>query len=219
MDILIGILLVVFGLAITFMGLQIFFATLPLLGFIFGFFVGAAGTEALFGDGFLSTVTGWVFGFVVGLLFAFLSWFWWYAGVLLSAGALGAVLGTGLVRAFGSENEWLLFIFGLIGFIALMALTFVLNLPIYIVIVNTAFAGASVLITGVLLIFNRVDYEELGYGTAVSVIEDSWWWILVWSVLAAMGVVFQLAMKASIQLPDERWVNGSTASNYPVQAR
>lgn len=219
MDILLGILLVVFGLVITFMGIQVFFATLPLLGFIFGFFVGAAAIEALFGDGFLSTVTGWIIGGVVGLLFALLSWFWWYAGVLLSAGAFGSVLGTGLVRAFGSDAEWLLFIFGLIGFIAVMAVTLVLNLPIYIVIVNTAFAGASVLITGVLLIINRVDYEELGYGTAVSVIEDSWWWILVWSVLAAMGMIFQLSMRSSIQLPEDRWVNGSTASNYPVQAR
>lgn len=219
MDILMGILLVVFGLTITFMGLQVFFATLPLLGFVFGFFVGAAVIQSLFGDGFLSTVSGWVFGFVVGLLFAFISWFWWYAGVLLSAGALGAVLGTGLVRAFGSSSEWLLFIFGLVGFIALMALTYVLNLPVYLVIVNTAFAGATVLITGVLLVFNRVDYEELGYGTAASIINDSWWWIIVWSVVSVMGLMFQLSMIERVTLPDDRWVNGSTAGNYVVPAR
>jgi hypothetical protein len=212
MDILLGILLVVLGLAITFMGIQVFFATLPLLGFIFGFFLGAAGWEALFGDGFLGTVTGWIVGVVVGIVFALLSWFWWYAGVLLSAGALGAVLGTGLVEAFGGDSEWLLFIVGAIGFIAVIVATYLLNLPIFMVIVNTAFAGATVVITGVLLVFNRVNYEELGYGTAVAIIQESWWWALVWSVLAVVGMFFQLSMKAAVELPEERWINAQSAA-------
>ncbi len=212
MDILLGILLVVLGLGITFFGIQVFFVTLPILGFIFGFFFGAVGWQALFNDGFLSTVTGWIVGGVVGLVFALISWFFWYAGVLLAAGAWGAALGSGLVEAFGGDAEWLLFTFALLGFIALIAVTFLLNLPIYLVIVNTAFAGATILITGILLVFNQVNYEEIGYGTAVTIIQESWWWVLVWAVVSAAGMVFQLAMKAAVRLPEERWVTASPAS-------
>jgi hypothetical protein len=212
MDIFLGILLVLFGLAIAFMGLQVFFATLPLLGFIFGFFVGAAGIDAIFGDGFLSTVSGWLVGFGVGLLFALISWFWWYAGVLIAAGAWGATLGTGIVEALGGDSEWLLFIAAVIGFAAILALTLFLNLPVYIIIVNTAFAGATILITGILLVFNQVNYEEIGYGTAVSIINESWWWVLVWSVVSVLGMFFQLAMRAAVRLPEERWTTAQPAT-------
>jgi hypothetical protein len=99
-----------------------------------------------------------------------------------------------------------------LGFLALVAVTFLLNLPIYLVIVNTAFAGATIVVTGVLLVFDRVDYEQVGYGTAVAIIEESWWWVLVWAVVAAAGMLFQLAMKAAVQLPEERWVTASPAS-------
>jgi hypothetical protein len=212
MDILLGILLVLFGLVITFFGIPVFFATLPLLGLIFGFFVGAAGVEAVFGDGFLSTVTGWIAGIVVGVLFAVLSWFWWYAGVLIAAGAFGTALGTGFMEAIGSDREWLIFIAGLIGLAVAIGLTLVLDLPVYIVIFSTAFAGATVLVTGILLVFNQVNYEELGYGTAVAIIEESWFWVMVWAAVAVIGLTAQLLMKSAVQVPEERWTTAQHAA-------
>jgi hypothetical protein len=212
MDILLGILLILFGLAITFFGLQVFFATLPILGFIFGFFLGAAGVEAIWGDSFLSTTTGWIVGLVLGALFALISWFWWYAGALLGAGAWGAVLGTGILHLFDkTPSDWLLFIFAAVGFVGVLLLALVLNLPIYMVIVSTAWAGASILIVGVLLMFNRVNYEELGNGTAAGIINESWWWGLVALVLAVLGMFFQLMMKAAITLPEEKWAPATSA--------
>lgn len=213
MDILLGILLALFGLAITFFGLQVFFATLPILGFIFGFFLGAGGVEAVWSDGFLSTATGWIVGIVVGLVFALISWFWWYAGALLSAGAWGAVLGTGILHLFNSTpSNWVLFIFAAIGFVGMLLVALLLNLPIYIVIVSTSWAGASILIAGILLVFNRIDYQELGNGTAASIINESWWWTIVALVVAVLGMVFQLMMRAAVTLPEERWVPASNAT-------
>jgi len=212
MDILLGILLILFGLAITFMGLQVFFATLPILGFIFGFFVGAAGVEAIWGDSFLSTATGWIAGFVLGVLFALISWLWWYVGALLGAGAWGAALGTGLLQLFDdTPSDWLLFTFAAVGFVGLVVLALVLNLPIYIVIVSTAWAGATILIVGVLLVFNRVNYEELGNGTAAGIINESWWWGLVALVVAIVGMFFQLMMKTAVTLPEEKWAPATSA--------
>ncbi len=212
MDILLGILLILFGLAITFFGLQVFFATLPLLGFILGFFVGAGGIEKIWNDGFLATATGWIVGIIVGLLFALISWFWWYAGALLGAGAWGAVLGTGLLYLFDkTPSDWMLFIFAAVGFVGMLVLALFLNLPIYIVIVSTAWAGASILVVGVLLLFNRVNYQELGDGTAAGIINESWWWGLVALVVAILGMFFQLMMKAAITLPEEKWAPATSA--------
>jgi hypothetical protein len=212
MDILLGILLILFGLAITFFGLQVFFATLPILGFIFGFFLGAAGVEAIWSDSFLSTATGWIVGLVLGVLFALISWFWWYAGALLGAGAWGAVLGTGILHLFDkTPSNWLLFIFAAVGFVGLVVLAFALNLPIYMVIVSTAWAGASILIVGVLLMFNRINYQELGDGTAAGIINESWWWGLVALVVAVLGMFFQLMMKTAVTLPEEKWAPATSA--------
>jgi hypothetical protein len=204
-DILLGIFFVIVGLAITFMGIQVFFAILPILGFVFGFFLGAGGIEAIWGDSFLSTVTGWIVGFVAGLVFGFIAWYWWYAGVLLSAGVFGGLIGTGLASLFEIDNDFVLFVFGLVGFIAAMALAFVLNLPIYLVILNTGVAGATVVVTGALLVFNQIDREELGEGTAIAMINESWWWLLVAFVVAVVGMAFQLMMRATVTLPSDRW--------------
>lgn len=212
MDIMLGILLVLFGLAITFFGLQVFFATLPILGFFFGFFAGAGIVEGIWNDGFLSTVTGWVVGLVFAIIFALIAIFWWYAGVLIAAGAWGAVIGTGFLQIFDSSpSDWMVFIFAGVGFVSALVLAFVLNLPVYIVIVSTAWAGASLLIVGILMVFNRVDYEELGYGTAAGIINESWWWGLVAIVVAVVGMVFQIMMKAAITLPEDRWAPASSA--------
>lgn len=212
MDLIGGILVILFGLFITLAGIQVFFLSLPVLGFCLGFFVGAAGIEALFGDGFLSTVTGWFAGFVVGLLFALLSWFWWYAGVLIAAGALGSVLGTGIMEAFGVDSEWVIFLAGLLGIVIVVGLALLLNLPIYIVIVSTSFAGASLLISGILLVFNQVDFDELGHGTAIAIIQESWFWVIAWAAAAAFGMIFQLAMRNAVKLPEERWITAQASA-------
>lgn len=212
MDILLGIFLLVLGLAITAMGIQIFFAILPMLGFVFGFFLGAAAVDAFWSGSFLSTVTGWAVGIGVGIVFAFISWFWWYAGALLSAGVLGALSGTGAAEVFGIDTDWIIFTFGAIGFVAFIAIAYLLNVPVYLVILSTGLAGATVLVTGLLLVLNRINREDLGYGTAVGIINESWWWLLVTFVVAVVGISIQLVMKSTITLPTDRWEPAGTGT-------
>lgn len=196
---------VVLGLLLTFAGLRLFFAALPILGFILGFFIGAAGVTAIFGDGIFSTVTSWVVGLVVGIFLGAIAYFWWYIGALISAGSTGALLGTSIVRAFGSNAQWLLAIFAIIGFVLGFIIAVILALPIYIVLFDTAFAGATVVIVGVLLIINKVDRGEIGQGTAVAIINESWWWLIPWIVLVVVGVGSQLSNLKTIILPEDKW--------------
>jgi hypothetical protein len=205
-DILIGLLAVIIGVAFCLAGLRYFFILLPIWGFVAGFIAGAALISAVFGDGFMATTLGLVIGFVFGLLFALVSYLFWYVAVVLAAGYTGFVLGTALLASFGADSEWVLFIIGFaVG--ALFALaTIVLRLPVYLVVVNTALSGAAVAIGGVLLLFNQFDREEIGTGVLWQQIEDNWFLWIVWIVVAAIGIGAQLRMmQEALTLPEERW--------------
>ena len=93
-----------------------------------------------------------------------------------------------------------------------VAAAFLLALPVFIVIVNSAIGGGVIIITGLLLIFNRINYEDLGYGTAWAAINDSWWWIIVLIVIAAAGIFIQMMSMAQTVLPEEKWVPAAPAA-------
>ena len=212
MDILIGILSVLLGLAVAAMGLRLWFWMLPILGFMAGFFLGTIAVFQLFGDGILATVLSWVVGLVVGVGFALVSWFWWYLGVIIAAGSAGAGIATGLAASFGAERDWVLVVVGIIGAAIFVLGAMLLNLPIYLVIVNTAIAGALGAVAGLLLIFDRLDLDNLGGGQAVAIVNDSLGWWLLWIAIAAIGIALQLRFTMLVSLPPDRFVRTSAAA-------
>jgi hypothetical protein len=204
-DVLVGLLALVLGAAVCFLGLRIWFVLLPIWGFIAGFFLGADFVTAAFGDGFLSTVTGWIIGIVVGIALAVLSYFIWYAGAIIVAASVGALIGSGLMRAFDVNTDWVVFIVALAGAILFGLIALLINFPVYIVIINTALAGAVAAVTGAMLILNRIDLDELENGPAWAFISESWFWVLVWIVVAALGMGYQLTTLEEAAFPEDRW--------------
>jgi hypothetical protein len=205
MDFLVGILGLIVGVGVCLMGLRLFFILLPIWGFVVGFFVGAAGVSAIFGDGFLATTLGIVIGLIVAVIFALISYLFWYFGVLLAAGTAGGVLGASLFAAIGVDSDWLLFIIGLIFAAVFVFGTLVLNLPVYLVIVNTAFAGSAIAIGGFLLLINEFDREDIGTGALWERINDNWFLWIVWLVGAGIGIAAQLMTMAQSALPPDKW--------------
>jgi hypothetical protein len=205
MDVLLAVFLIIFGVVIAFIGLQMFFVILPLVGLVTGFYIGAELVAVIFDDGFLSTVAGWIVGIVVGLLFAAVAWYWWYAGVLVSSGLIGSLILTGIGEAAGVSNGVVLFVLAVVGTLAFVILTLMLNLPIYTIIVNTAVSGAAITIAGVMLMFNQITREDLAEGAAVAAINESWVWVLAWAALAAVGIARQLPLRERINMPVQRW--------------
>ena len=218
MEFLVGIILALIGLAVCFFGLRFWFILLPVFGAVTGFFVGARVMQDLFGTGFLSTTVSWIVGIVVAVVFALLAWYVWYAGAIILAGAVGASLFSGILHALFT-NPWggVLFIVALIGAIIFAVGALVLNLPIYIVIVNSALAGASLAIAGLLTIFGTIEVVELANGATLAVVNEtklgsaSWLWVLAWIVLAVAGIYYQLRSVDEIRLPEERWVPARAA--------
>jgi hypothetical protein len=217
MEILIGIILAVIGLAVCFFGLRFWFILLPVFGAITGFFIGAGVMQELFGTGFLSTAVSWIVGAIVAIVFAVLSYFVWYAGAIIMAGAVGASLFTGVLHAVINEPWGLVhFIVALIGAVIFAVGALILNLPIYIVIVNSALGGASLTIAGILTIIGTIVIEELSNGVTFAVVDEtnrglSWLWVIAWIVLSIAGIFYQLRSVAEVQLPEEKWVQARAA--------
>jgi hypothetical protein len=210
-DVLIGLLLLIAGIGLTLAGLRVFLFLLPVWGFVAGFFVGAALIHAWFGDGFLTTVGGWIAGLILGVIFAIGSYLYWYVGAILAAASVGALLGSGLMALFDVDTAWVVFLVSLVGAALAAFAALVLMLPVYVVIINTAFAGAFAIVTSLLLLFNRIDLEALRFGGAWAAIDDSLLWLIVIAVLAGLGIAAQLPQVALVTLPVERWVRADAA--------
>lgn len=204
-DFIVGVSVLLVGSAICCLGLRLWFITLPIWSFFAGFFIGADLVTAIAGDGFLSTVAGWIVGVAVGIGFALVAYYVWYAGQIIAAGSLGALLGSGLMAAVGVDSGWIVFLMAVLGagVIALAALA--LDIPKYLVAFSTALAGAAAVVAGLLLIFGRADLEHFDLGVAWTMIDDSWFWLIVWAVVAAVGLSAQMRGMAELDLPKNRW--------------
>jgi len=188
----VGLLALLLGAAFCFIGYRFFRILIPIWGFFAGFFFGAQGVVSLFGGGFLSTVTSWVIGLVVGLIFAALAYFFYYAAVVILGGSVGYSIGTGLIAALGlSQQGFIAVIVGLVVAVALAILIIILNLPKILIIVFSALGGASTIVAGFLLLLGRIPLASFGYGTVSAIILNSWLWLIVWLVLAGAGMVVQ----------------------------
>ena len=210
MDILVGLFVILIGLALVTSGLRVFFAMLPLVGFVTGFFAGATLITNWLGDGFLATATGWIVGIALGLVFAALSYLYWYVGAIMAAGASGALMFSGIFSAFGVNSGVLLVTLAIVGAMLFIIAAMVMNLPVYVVLVNTAIMGAYMVIGGLMLVFNRADLDEFDWGLARAAAYDSWFWWLILVALVAFGIFIQLAMISRVTFPDEKWVKVET---------
>lgn len=184
-------LVMLFGLAIAFFGYRLFLVLLPVWGFFLGFGVGAQAMTALFGYGFLSTVTSWVVGAIVGIVFGILSYLFYWVGVALISASIGYVLGIAVMDAIGIQGA-LAF---LVGFAAAVLVAFIVlrwNWQKYAIIIVSGLTGAAISTIGLLLPFGVFDLEDFASGAPVkSMLSESPFWILFWLLLALLAIIVQ----------------------------
>src|SRR5262245_33183456 len=150
-QIIVGIVAIVIGLAWAFYGFKAFVILLPIWAFLVGFAAGASWIQELFGDGFFATVTSWVGGLVVGVVLAVLSYFWYYAAVVILGGALGYTLVAGFLGSFGWDG-FLAILIGLAAAAVVAIITIVLAVPAWLVVVLSAVGGAVAAVNGALIL-------------------------------------------------------------------
>ena len=185
---LLGALAIAIGLAFCFWGFRVFLILLPIWGFFAGFVLGANGIDYIFGDGFLATTTGWVVGFLLGLLFAVLSYLYYWVAVILLGGALGYQLTMGLLHWIGFEADGLIaFILALVGGAVFAVGFFLLNMPAVLVIVASAISGAGATLAGVAIALGLVAVEDSTGGIFGLHTEWEFGWI---GIIAAIALAF-----------------------------
>jgi hypothetical protein len=187
----VALVAILIGAGLVAAGYRFFLVLLPLFGFVAGFYVGSAAVTAIFGNGFLSEITGWVVGFIGGIAFGLLSYFFFIVGVIILAASLGASIGAALASALGLGNV-LEFLLAAIGAIALAGAAVVLAVPKYLVIAVTAIIGAATVVAGVLLLFGTIKLPDLKEGPIDAIVGQGGVWLVVFVVLAVVGIAAQL---------------------------
>jgi hypothetical protein len=194
-----GMLALFFGFVLLFGGYRFFLFLLPIFGFFFGFALGAQTIQALFGDAFLSTVTSWIVGFGLAVLFALLSYLFYIMAVALVGGALGYVLAVGILQAIGLNFGFLVWLVGIVAAILVGAAVVLLNIQKYVIIAATAILGAGVIVGTFLFLFG---------GPAASVVQNpvrvalsgSPFWTITFLLMAVIGGVAQFESTRHVEV-------------------
>ena len=192
MQIVVAILALVIGLAFAFGGWRFFLFLLPLWGFVVGFSLGTEAMRALFGDGTFATVTSWVVGFVIAVLFAVLSYLYYYLAIAVLAGTVGYALGASAWGIIGNEQGVIAFVIGLVVGLIFAAGVLILNVPRYLVIVLTGLGGAAAVLAGWFILIGKVPSDNVTWWQVGALIKDSWIYLIVWGLIAAAGILAQM---------------------------
>lgn len=184
-----GLIGLLFGTALAFAGYRLFIFLLPLWGFFFGLSLGAQTIQAIFGDAFLATITSWVVGFIVALIFAVLSYAFYLFAVAIVGGSLGYALAVGLLTAIGLEFGLIVWLVGIVAGVALAIVTLVFNIQKWVVIAATSILGSATVFGTILVMFNPA--STVLENPVRTMISSSPLMTILFLVVAGLGIYFQ----------------------------
>jgi hypothetical protein len=187
-----GLIALMFGLALVFAGYKLLWIVLPIWGFFVGFALGAQTLQVLFGVGFLATVTSWVVGFAVGATFAVLSYLFYFVAVAILSGAFGYGVTVALLTAIGLDFGIIVWLIGLVVGVAVAFVVLRFNIQKYAIIVITSIGGTSAIIFTLLAAFGDLNWLTLMFDPVKLAVQNSFWWLLFFIVLAGAGIYIQI---------------------------
>jgi hypothetical protein len=190
--ILVGLLAIVIGLAWAFYGLKLFTILLPIWAFFFGLVMGAQWSQDVFGQGFFSSVLSWGIGLIFGLVLAAISYFWYYAAIVILAGAAGYSLGVGIFEYFGFGTGVIAIVVGLIIGAVFAIGTFLLGVPVLLVMIFSAFSGAAAVVNGVFILLGQIKLADVDVGIFGSLLHQGVVATVAFLLLGAAGLIYQM---------------------------
>jgi len=195
-----------FGFAVAFWGYKLLWVILPIWGFFAGFALGAQTIQVILNEGFLASITGLVVGFIVGAIFAVLSYLFYFLAVAILSGAFGYGAAVGILTWIGLDLNFLVWIIGIVVGVAVAVVVLRFNIQKYAVIFISAFAGTAVTIFVMLAAFGGLTLIELMTNPVLRAVDDSWLWFLYFVLVAAAGIFFQLQTNKDYEIEEySRW--------------
>ncbi len=189
-----------FGVAVAFRGYRFFLVLLPILGFVIGFTLGAQTLQAIFDVGFLTTVTSWVVGFLMGLLFGVLSYLFYFVGVALLSFGLGYAIGAGFMGLIGFDLGLVSWLVGMAAGVVLALVVIFFNVQKWVIVAITSFFGSAAIIGSLMLVLGKISIEDLGTNAVGTAIEDSFLWLLFYMIIAVLGIASQIGIDQTVEL-------------------
>jgi hypothetical protein len=186
-------MLLLLGGIVAFFGYRLLWIVLPIWGFFFGLAVGGQGVQAIFGDGFLSTAFSWIIAFCLGVLFAMLSYLFWFIAVALVGGYLGYAVVVGFFGLIGVDLGPIVWLAGVAVGIVTAFLTLRFNVQKYVVIVATALLGAAAIVGTIIELFNPLDPATFADHPVKVVFDQGIGWALMLLIIAGVAMAFQFA--------------------------
>jgi hypothetical protein len=209
--ILVGLILLAFGIAFCYYGFRAFLILLPIMGFIAGFYIGAQAIQIAMDQGFLATALGVIFGLLGGVIGAFASYVFLMIGIVLVAGMLGFAVAAAILSLFDLDPGCIAALLGLGSAGATVWLTMRYKLVRYVLIVMTAVLGANAIMLSVLLFLNRISVEDIvsPLGTVAPILSESPLYIIIFLVLLGSGIYVQFIASRDFDFDNikifERW--------------
>ena len=195
------------GGIVAFFGYRLLWIILPIWGFFFGLAVGGQGVQAIFGDGFLSTAFSWIIAFCLGVLFAMLSYLFWFIAVALVGGYLGYAVVVGFFGLIGVDLGPIVWLLGVAVGVVTAFLTLRFNVQKYVVIVATALLGASAVVGTIIQLFDPLDPSAFADHPVKVVFDQGIGWAVMLLVIAAVAMAFQFASTRYHEVEQyNRWV-------------
>lgn len=191
-DILIGIFALIVGLVFCFSGYFAMRVVIPIWGTFAGFMFGAGLVDNFTDEGFLASALGWVVGVAVALVFGLLAYLYYEISVVIAMAAIGFALGSTLMVALGVTWSWMIVLVGLAIGVVLAIAAVVGDLPMILLTVLSALAGASAATTGIMLIFGAISLSDFDSAATTQRLNDDWWWFAIYAGLVVAGLIVQI---------------------------
>jgi len=198
-DIVLGLLAIAVGALFAARGYLAMRIVIPVWGAFTGFVLGAGAVAGITGDGFLGGVASWLGGLAVGLLFAFIAYAYYAVAVIIGMGAIGFALGSSLMVALNVSWGWAIILAGVVAGTLLALFALVADVPMLLLTLLTATAGATAVVAGAMLLVGTIDTSDLESTSVVDRIQESPGWWLAYVAVAVVGVVLQLRALDSIE--------------------
>jgi len=190
-DIIVGVIAILTGAVFCFRGYLAMRVVIPIWGAFAGFLLGAG---LVSGDsGFLGSVLGWVVGIALAIVFGLIAYLSYEVAVMLGMMAIGFVLGTTLIAAIGVTWSWVIVLAGVLLGVLLAIVAILGDLPMVLLTVLTALAGASAIVGGLMLLFDVYDTDDYSSAVTTEAAADDWWWIAIYAGLVIAGLLAQFS--------------------------
>jgi len=190
-DIVVGIIAILTGAVFCFRGYLAMRIVIPLWGAFAGFMLGAGIVTG--DDGFLATALGWIVGLAVAVVFGLIAYLYYEVAVLIGMTAIGFVLGTSVMAALGVTWSWVIVLSGIALAAALAFVALVGDVPMLLLTILTAVAGASTIVAGTMLLVGTVDLDDFDSASTTEALTDAWWWYAIHLALVVAGMIIQLS--------------------------